>query len=177
MAPLIRPARHQDLPAINEIYNEAVLRSTATFDTEPKSMAERASWFAKHGARHPVLVAELEGKVAGWGSLSAWSDRTAYDVTAEVSVYVRETLRGQGIGRKLLEELVAAAPGLGLHSLLSRITEDSRVSIHLHESLGFHHVGVLKEVGRKFGKLLDVYLMQRVFQDCKQLKQRDLPKS
>ena len=99
----------------------------------------------------------------GWASLSQWSDRRAYDGTAEVSLYVAERSRGQGIGRKLLDAIVETGERVGLHTLLARIAEGSSVSLHLCRSLGFRDVGTMEEVGRKFGKWLDVHLLQKVY--------------
>ncbi|HTX17774.1 MAG TPA: GNAT family N-acetyltransferase [Bacteroidota bacterium] len=158
----IRPATITDLAAITEIYNEAILTSTATFDTEPKSPSERQSWFDSHDASHPILVAEVDGKVAGWASLSKWSDRRAYDRTAETSFYVGSRFRGKGIGRKLKEAIIAEAVRLGLHTLIARVAEGSEESLHLNESFGFTRVGTMREVGFKFGKLLDVHILQKM---------------
>ncbi|MGB3092900.1 MAG: N-acetyltransferase family protein, partial [Candidatus Zixiibacteriota bacterium] len=103
------------------------------------------------------------GIVVGWASLSKWSDRCAYSDTAEISLYVHHGHQGKGIGRKLLEAIVAEGQKAGLHTIIARIAEASEASIHLHKSVGFEHIGTMKEVGRKFGKLLDVYLMQKVY--------------
>src|SRR4051812_37360384 len=97
----VRHAELADVSAIAEIYNEAILTTTATFDTEPKSVAERAQWFTSHDDRHPVLVAVVDGRVVGWASLTSWSDRHAYGDTAETSFYVQSEARGRGIGRRL----------------------------------------------------------------------------
>jgi L-amino acid N-acyltransferase YncA len=158
----IRSARLADLSAITEIYNEAIRTTTATFDTEPKTESEERHWFESHGPRHPILVAELDGRVVGWACLSKWSDRGAYSETAETSFYVKEEYRGRGIGRKLKEAIVAEGARLGYHCLIARVAEGSEASVHLNESLGFRLVGVLKEVGRKFGRLLDVYIYQKI---------------
>jgi phosphinothricin acetyltransferase len=160
---IIRHATLDDLDSITEIYNEAVLKTVATFDTEPKSTDEQELWFASHGSRHPVLVAALDGEIVGWASLSEWSGRCAYSDTAEISLYVKEKLHGKGVGRKLLEALVDEGRNAGLHTVVARIAEGNEVSVHLHESVGFHHIGVMKEVGRKFGKLIDVHLMQKIY--------------
>ena len=120
-------------------------------------------WFADHGPKYPILVAEEHGIVVGWASLSKWSDRCAYSDTAEMSLYVHHGHQGKGIGRKLLEAIVAEGQKAGLHTIIARIAEASEASIHLHKSVGFEHIGTMKEVGRKFGKLLDVYLMQKVY--------------
>jgi L-amino acid N-acyltransferase YncA len=160
---IIRPAKLADLPTITEIYNEAILKTTATFDTEPKTSEEQKTWFADHGPKYPILAAEENGIVVGWASLSKWSDRCAYSDTAEISLYVREDHQGKGIGRKLLEAIVAEGEKAGLHTIIARIAEASQASIHLHKSVGFEHIGTMREVGHKFGKLLDVHLMQKVY--------------
>lgn len=161
---LIRQARLGDLEAITEIYNDAILKTVATFDTEPKTIEEQELWFAEHGPKYPILVAEQDGLVIGWVSLSRWSDRCAYSDTAEISLYVREEFQGKGIGKKLIQEIIREGKNAGLHTVIARIAQGSEVSIHLHKSMGFEHIGVMKEVGRKFGKLLDVYLMQKIYE-------------
>jgi len=162
---VIRRALPADLDAITEIYNEAIATTTATFDTEPKSSSERVTWFQAHGDRHPVLVADLSGKVVGWACLSPWSDRRAYADTAETSFYVKSEHRGQGVGRQLKAAVIDEARKLGFHTLIARVAEGSRESIHLNESFGFRHVGTLKEVGRKFGRLLDVHILQKMLNE------------
>ena len=163
-------AESADLAEITEIYNEAVLNSTATFDTEIKSESEQRAWFEHHGTQHPIFVAKEKGNasseknpVLGWASLSIWSERAAYSSTAEVSFYVRADSRGRGIGKLLLGHLDQEAKKLNYHSLVSRITGESQVSIHLHEVFGFEKAGVLKEVGKKFDRYLDVVLMQKLY--------------
>jgi L-amino acid N-acyltransferase YncA len=158
----IRQAALEDVPAITEIYNEAILTSAATFDIDPKAVEDRTAWFQDHDDRHPVLVAVVDGKVVGWTSLTRWSDRRAYDDTAETTFYVHSGYRGQGIGRKLKEAIIEEARRLRFHTLIARITETSSESIHLNEEAGFVHVGTLKEVGRKFDKLLSVHIMQKL---------------
>jgi len=148
--------------AIAEIYNDAILTTTATFDTEPKSVEERTEWLQSHDERHPVLVAVVDGRVVGWTSLSAWSTRCAYADTAETSFYVHSSHRGRGIGRKLKEAIIEEARRLRFHTQIARIAEGSHESIHLNEQAGFVHVGTLKEVGRKFDHLLDVHIMQKI---------------
>lgn len=160
---IIRKATLDDLAVITEIYNQAILRTTATFDTEPKSLEEQKIWFGSHSPKYPVLVAEEDGNVTGWASLSKWSDRCAYSDTAEISLYIDEKKRGKGIGSKLLEAIIREGETTGIHSIIARIAEGNEVSIHLHQSVGFEHIGVMKEVGRKFGRLLDVYLMQKIY--------------
>jgi L-amino acid N-acyltransferase YncA len=161
---VIRKANPEDIDAITEIYNEAILTTTATFDTEPKSTADQLKWFQSHDERHPILVALLDGKIVGWASLSKWSDRRAYDDTAESSFYVKSEFRGRGVGRMLKDAIVEEARRLHFHTLIARVAEGNPESLHLNESAGFVHVGTLKEVGRKFGKLLDVYILQKMLE-------------
>lgn len=163
MALKIRRARVKDLPAITDIYNEAILTTDATFDTEPKTVAEQKVWFDDHGKKNPVLVAEVDGAVCGWASLSKWSTRCAYEDTAEISVYVKQEYHGRGIGKRLMRDVLIAGENAGLHTVLSRITSENAVSIYLHEQCGFQHIGVMKEVGKKFGKTLDVCMMQKIY--------------
>ncbi len=158
----IRPATLEDLDAITEIYNDAILNTVATFDTEPKTLEEQKVWFTNHVFTYPVLVVEQDGLVVGWASLSKWSEKHAYSETTEGSLYVKKEYRGQGIGKRLLESIIREGKKAGFHSVMARIAEGSEASIHLCESVGFRHVGVMKEAGRKFGKLLDVYLMQKI---------------
>ena len=160
---VIRNARLADLDEITEIYNEAIRTTTATLDTEPKTRAEQLAWFEAHGPRDPVLVAELDGRVVGGATLSRWSDRPAYNETAETSFYVKSEHRGQGGGRRLKAAIVEEGQRLGFHSLIARVAQGSGASLHLNKSLGFRHVGVLREVGRKFGKLLDVHILQIIY--------------
>ncbi len=162
---VIRRAGHADVPAIAAIYNEAIRTTTATFDTEPKTVEDRLAWFDAHGDRHPILVAERDGTVVGWSSLSRWSDRCAYDDTAETSFYVASAHRGEGIGRALKAATVAEARRLGYHSLIARVAEGSDASLHLNREAGFTLVGTLKQVGMKFGRRLDVHILQMLLNE------------
>jgi L-amino acid N-acyltransferase len=158
----IRRAELTDVEAITEVYNEAILTTTATFDTEPKLAAERAEWLSSRDERHPVLVALLGERVVGWSALSRWSDRRAYDDTAETSCYMKSEFRGGGIGRKLKQATIEEASRLGFHTLIARVADGSEESLHLNESMGYVRVGTLKEVGRKFGRLIDVHILQKM---------------
>ncbi len=159
----IKPATSEHLTAITEIYNEAILKTTATFDTRLKNLEEQKIWFDNHGSQYPLLVAEQNDLVVGWASLSKWSDRCAYSDTAEVSLYVKEEHRGKGIGRKLLEAIISEGQKSGLHTVIARIAQGGEASVRLHKSVGFEHIGTMKQVGRKFGRLLDVHLMQKIY--------------
>ena len=171
---MIRPATEADLPGIFAIYDHEVLHGTATFDTEPKTAAERLSWLRDDGnGRYPILVAEMpqvaaEGvaakaapTIAGWARLYAWSIRCAYARAAENAVYVHREHRGHGVGGALLAELIRLAPQRGIHVLLARIVEGNPASVALHEAHGYQTIGLMRRVGEKFGRVLDVRLMDR----------------
>lgn len=158
----IRPATANDILRITDIYNDAILNTTATFDTETKTVEERMQWFLNHDEKHPVIVAEIESQVIGFASLSKWSDRCAYDGTAEVSVYIDRNHRGKGVGKRMVEVIALEGERAGLTNLISRITEGNLSSIHIHEQLGFEHIGVMKKAGKKFDRFLDVHLMQKL---------------
>ena len=159
----IRKATIDDLNAILEIYNEAVLNTTATFDTTPRTFEKQLEWYNNHKKNHPVFVAEENKTIVGWASLSPYSDRCAYDTTVEVSVYIHQDHRGKKIGSQLLEITTLEGEKVKNHTVISRISSDNLSSIHIHEKIGYKHVGTLKEVGYKFGKLLDVTIMQYLF--------------
>ena len=118
---LIRRAGPSDVPEITAIYNEAILTTVATFDTELKTVEERTQWLQSHDERHPVIVALVDGRVVGWSSLTRWSERTAYDDTAETSFYVYSTHRGRGIGRMLKEAIIEEARRLKFHTIIARV--------------------------------------------------------
>ena len=158
----IRKAVLSDIADITTIYNEAVVNTTATFDTEIKTVANRTDWFNNRNENFPVIVAEKQGKVVGFASLNKWSDKKAYNITSEISLYVQSEYRGLGIGRQLIEIIVDIAAGTKLHSIIARITEGNEQSIHLHKINSFEVIGVMKKAGIKFGKLLDVTLMQKM---------------
>lgn len=161
----IREARLTDLDAIFAIYNHEVLYETSTFQTEPLDAEADRGWLERREPRYPVLVAtstggaEPGGEVVGWGSLTRWSSRGAYARTAEVSVYVDRDRRGGGVGRSLLQALIARAPASEIAVLLARISGENPASVALHEHVGFKPIGVQRRCGEKFGRILDVALM------------------
>ena len=159
---IIRKAALNDLNSITAIYNDAVLNTTATFDTKPRTIEEQTQWFKKHDSEHPIYVAEEEGEIIGWISLSKWSEREAYAATAEVSLYVKEGFRGKGVGTKLLIEVIKTAENLELHLLVARIAAGAPAPVNLYKSCGFEYIGIMKEAGMKFGKFIDVHLLQLV---------------
>lgn len=159
----VRLATIEDAPEIREIYNREVAGSTVTFDLVPRSLAEQQEWLRARSGVHPAVVAVAEsGDIVGFGSLSPYKDRPAYSTTVEDSVYVRHDQRGLGVGRLLLSELLRLAKGHGFHSVMARIVGGHEASIALHLGCGFELVGIEREVGRKFGKWLDVALMQKL---------------
>jgi phosphinothricin acetyltransferase len=159
---IIRPATRADLPGILEIYNEAVLNTTASADYEPQTLDARTVWFDSHvRENYPIFVAEAkDGRVVGWSSLSQYQPRVGYRFTAEDSVYVAADRRGQGIGKQLMPPLIEAAQQCGLHSILGRISADNTPSLELHASFGFEPVAQLHQVIYKFGRWIDLIYME-----------------
>ncbi len=160
MKTAIRSATESDLAAINDIYNHYVLHSTCTYQEEPEPFEGRQQWFIHHGEKHPVLVAEVAGKVLGWASLSPYHPRSAYRFTVENSVYVHHQNHRQGIGSMLLKELIVRAAALGHRAIIAGIDADQPASVALHAKFRFEKVGHLQGVGFKFGRWLDVVYMQ-----------------
>ncbi len=159
-APTIRAATLADLGAINDIYNYYVLHSTCTYQEEPESLECRQQWFERHGGRHSVIVAEVDGRVFGWGSLSPYHARSAYRHTVEDSVYVHHRLHHRGIGSLLLRELISRSRDLGHRAIIAGVDAEQPASVALHTKFGFAPVGRLKQVGFKFGRWLDVIYME-----------------
>ncbi len=159
----IRPAELSDAPAIMGIYNPVVESSTATFDLVPRTLAQQRDWLSDRSGARVVLVATTEsGEVAGYAATSPYRDRAAYATTVEDSVYVHPDHHGRGVGRLLLDALVGTARAHGFHAMMARIVADHEASIALHAVCGFEVVGHEREVGRKFGRWLDVTLMERL---------------
>ncbi len=158
----MRLAGPEDAEAILTIYNREVTGSTVTFDMVPRSLAEQREWLAARAGAHAAVVAVDGTRVIGFGSLSPYRDRPAYSTTVEDSVYVDPGSQGRGVGRALLGELVRLATAHGFHAMMARVVDGHEASIALHRACGFELVGVEREVGRKFGRWLDVALMQRL---------------
>ncbi len=162
----IRKGRPEDVPALLDIYNYEVIHGTATFDLQPKTLAERMEWFDEHQtSAHPLLVAELPAQqekdvdaaltqpiAAGYATLSSYRPKEAYASTAELSLYVSPSCRGRGVATALMQAILQAAHECPeLHMVVSVITGGNAASIHLHEKFGFTHCGTLHEVGYKHG--------------------------
>lgn len=157
------PALASHAEGTRAIYNRAVEDSTATFEMRPRSLAEQLEWVVEHSGAYPAIVAlDPDGHVVGFGSLSPYRPRAAYSTTVEDSVYVDERYRRLGAGQALLEELVALAGAHGFHAVMARVAGGNEASVALHASCGFEVIGVEKEVGRKFGRWLDVVCMERL---------------
>ena len=158
----MRLATLDDAEPIRQIYNLEVTTSTATFDLVPRTLEEQQTWLSERSGARAVLVAEDAGEVCGFGSLSPWRDRPAYATTVEDSVYVHREHQGQGVGRLLLTELIGTATKHGFHACMARIVGGHEASIALHRGCGFEVIGNEREVGRKFGRWLDVILMEKL---------------
>jgi phosphinothricin acetyltransferase len=159
---IARLATIDDAEATRAIYNVEVTESTVTFDLVPRTLEEQRAWLTARSGAHAVLVAEEAGEVIGFASVSPYRDRPAYSTSVEDSVYVRRDQQGKGVGKHLLAELIAVATSHGFHTMVARIVGGHDASIALHQSLGFEVVGTEREVGRKFGRWLDVLVMQRM---------------
>lgn len=158
---LLRAATTDDAEHVARIYNHYVLNTTVTFDTEPKTTDERRTWIAERSDAHPVVVVEdSEGAVRGWGALSRHSDRPAWAHTVEMAIYVEHGHTGRGLGSAIMRELVRRAREAGHHVIVSRIVAGNVASLRSVERAGFERVGTMREVGRKFGKWLDVVILQ-----------------
>lgn len=161
--PAIRPAVPDDLPAILALYNDVIATSTAVYALEPATLADRRAWYdARVAGGYPVLIAEVDGAFAGFASFGefrgAWP---GYRHTVEHSVHVVATQRGRGIGSMLVAALFPLARAQGKHVMVGGIDAANAGSLRMHERLGFERVAHFREVGRKFGRWLDLVFVQR----------------
>ena len=166
--PRLRRARGDDIEAILAIYNASVAVDTASWDSAPQTLAERQAWFEERAAAgHAVLVAVDDADtVLGWGSWGPFRAKHGYRLTMEHTLYVAEGARGTGLGRLLLQGLIDTASHAGVHVLVGALTQENTASLALHERLGFVEVGRLPQVGAKFGRWLDLVLVQRILDDA-----------
>ncbi|MCJ8517374.1 phosphinothricin acetyltransferase [Pseudorhizobium tarimense] len=159
--PVIRAATEADLPAIMEIYNDAVANTTAIWNDNQVDLANRQEWFkARQAKNFPVLVAELGGQVAGYASYGDWRAFEGFRHSVEHSVYVHKEHRGAGLGRHLMTALIAVAGERSIHVMIACVEAGNAASVRLHESLGFRNVGTFSEVGTKFGRWLDLTCLE-----------------
>jgi phosphinothricin acetyltransferase len=159
---IIRDALEADLPAIIEIYNAAIRGRISTAQLDEVSLEQRLPWFYEHSAKsHPLLVAEMDGQIAGWFSFHPYIKRAAYRMTAEISVYVGEEFRRRGVGKALLEKAIASSPEVGLTTLIGNIFAHNKPSVQLFERMGFERWGFLPRVARVDGIERDLVIMGR----------------
>jgi phosphinothricin acetyltransferase len=159
----IRPARPaEDAAAIATIYNQGIEDRLATLETQLRSPDERRQWMAARGTRHPVIVAETAGVVVGWGSLNQFNPRPAYDHVADLSVYIERAWRGRGVGRRLIERLVALGTEIGYHKIVLAAFPFNEAGMALYRRMGFTTVGIYHEQGLLDGKWVDVIVMERL---------------
>jgi len=161
----IRTATPADVPAITRIYNQGIRDRLATLETEERTPQERLAWLEARDERHPVLVAEREGTVAGWGSLNVFNPRPAYRHVADFSIYVSREARGAGIGQALLGALIECARELGYHKLVLAAFPQNEVGMRLYTRFGFREVGVYREQGLLDGRWVDVVIMERLLDE------------
>nr|WP_024838258.1 GNAT family N-acetyltransferase [Clostridium sp. 12(A)] len=155
---IIRTAEEKDMPELLAIYNYEVEHGFATFDLTPKTLEERMVWFREHNiGNHPLILAEEDGKAVGYASLSSYRPKEAYKTTVELSIYISRDYRRKGIAGKLASSIIEIARERDdVHTVISVITGGNEASILLHEHLGFEYCGTMKEMGMKFGKMLDI---------------------
>jgi len=158
----LKPCTEVQLPEILDIFNDAILNSTALYEYKVRTLERMNVWYAdKLKSNYPVVGAfSLDGKLLGFSTYGMFRVQPAYKYTVEHSVYVRSDMRGHGLGKVLLREIIRKADEQNYHSLIGVIDADNTVSIKLHENEGFVHVGVLKESGYKFGRWLDAAFYQ-----------------
>ncbi len=163
---IVRCTFERHAGAILAIFNEAIVNSTALYDYKPRTPQNMVAWFdAKQSGGFPVIgVEDGSGKLMGFGSYGTFRAWPAYKYTVEHSVYVEKDHRGQGLGRVLMQELIAAARRADLHAMIGGIDAANHGSIALHERLGFKHVGTLPQVGFKFGRWLDLAFYQLILE-------------
>lgn len=161
---LIRDALETDLPALRDIFNDAVLNTTAIWMDNVVDLANRQAWFAARAQQgYPILVAEnAAGEVVGYASFGDWRPFDGFCHTVEHSVYIRADQRGKGLGPQLLTALIERAKSCDKHVMVAAIESGNAASIRLHQRLGFAITGQMPQVGRKFGRWLDLTFMQLI---------------
>lgn len=163
---MIRDAETEDAPEIAAIYNDAALHSTTFWNATPVDALERAEWIAaRRAAGLPVLVLEEGGAVLGYASYGPFRPQEGFRATVENSVYLAQRARGGGRGRALMVQLIAHARAAEIHAMVAAIDAENAPSIALHAKLGFETIGTLPQVGQKFGRWLDLTLMQLILDD------------
>ncbi|MEU8546191.1 N-acetyltransferase family protein [Streptomyces roseoverticillatus] len=159
----VRPGAEGDLTELTEIYNHYVVHTPITFDIEPVTVEERRAWLDSHPAtgRHRLLVAEESGRVLGYATSSPFREKRAYETSVETSVYLGPDHTGRGLGGLLYRTLLETLAHEDVHRAYAGITQPNAASMRLHERFGFRPVGLLGEVGRKFGTFWDVAWLEK----------------
>lgn len=163
----IREARETDIEQLTHIYNWAVENTTASFDLTPQTVEKRLEWFRHYGGAHPLIVAEIDGKVAGYSSLSKFREKEGYAKSVEISVYIDPEYHGKGIGTLLMKEIIERGRKLGHHVIVAGITAGNEISVKMHEKFGFKFCAHFKEVGYKFGQWQDCMFYQLMLNEDK----------
>jgi phosphinothricin acetyltransferase len=163
-AVIVRDAGPGDADAICRVYNQGIQDRVATLETEERTPDERRGWLATRGARHPVLVVESGGEVVAWGSLNPFNPRRAYDHVADFSIYVDRAWRGRGLGRRLLDALIARARALGYHKLVLSAFPWNQAGMATYRRAGFREVGIYREQGRLDGRWVDTVVMEKILE-------------
>jgi len=158
----VRLASSDDAQAICDIYNEGIEDRVATLETRLRTGAEQRAWLESRDERHPVVVAERDGQVVGWGSLNVFNPRPAYDHVADFSVYVMRTARATGVGGGLLDYLIVIARDIGYHKMVLAAFGWNSAGIALYERSGFRRVGVYREQGLLNGRWVDTLVMEKL---------------
>jgi phosphinothricin acetyltransferase len=158
----VRRATPADAAAIAAIYNQGIAGRSATFETEPRTEEDRRHWIEHQDDRHPILVAETNGRVVGWTSVSAYRARDCYSGIGEFSVYVHAESRGLGVGRELLTRLIEEVTELGYWKLLSRVFDFNQASRNLCRACGCREVGVYEKHGKLDGRWIDCVIVERL---------------
>jgi phosphinothricin acetyltransferase len=162
----VRDAVPGDAFAVALIYNQGIADRLATLETEERTTEERLAWLEARGPRHPVIVADVNGSLVGFGSLNVFNPRKAYDHVADFSLYVERAWRGKGVGRILLEALIDRARRIGYHKMVLSAFPFNPVGMALYRRLGFRVVGIYKEQGLLDGRWVDTIVMEKILAEA-----------
>jgi L-amino acid N-acyltransferase len=163
---IIRNATEADLPALRDIYNHALLHTTAIWNDDVVDVENRRAWFHARAAQgYPILVAEIDGRVSGYASFGDFRVQDGFRATVENSIYVIPEAQGQGVARALMTALIAVARACGKHVMIAAVHDLNEGSMRLHRSLGFRDAGTLRQSGQKFGKWVDLVFLDLQLDD------------